>query len=65
MNTEQLKSETLVRGLFPNVVILPSTSSSSYDNQDDHMKALDFHKTYGQLMDMAAEYNLKVVIQNA
>jgi hypothetical protein len=65
MNTEQLKSETLVRGLFPNVVILPSTSSSSYDNHDEHMRALDFHETYGKLMDMAAEYNLKVVIQNA
>lgn len=64
-NQQQQESEALVRSLIPGVVILPSTTSSSYDNQEDHMRALDFHMGLRALQEMADTYGLKIKVLNA
>ncbi|MEY4332033.1 MAG: hypothetical protein RLZZ196_771 [Bacteroidota bacterium] len=65
MNLEQEMAEAYVRSLIPDVVILPSSTSDAYDNQEDHMKALEFHKALGQVKEMAKSYGLEIKVQNA
>jgi len=47
------------------MIILPSTTSDSYTNEEDHMRAIEFHKALGQLRDMAKFYGFEVKLQYA
>lgn len=67
--TTQKQAEQFAKALLNSisldkVVILPSTTRSSHDTEESHMKALEFHKTYGKLKELAAEYDLGVKLYN-
>lgn len=64
MNLEQHMAEAYVRSLVPDVIILPSSSSDAYDNEEDHMRALAFHKAIKEAGVLAREYGFKVVLKN-